>query len=629
MEEAVDTARSFSRIGRLAIVASLAALVALPAAAPAVAAASNSPRVVVIVGPVGDLTDDYRAVGAAAAREASKWTSDVVTIASPSATWPAVKRALQGATVVVYLGHGNGFPSPYRSTLYPPTEDGLGLNPVAGGDDSAHQYFGESFLARQIHLAPNALVIMSHLCYASGNSEPGMAEPTLAVAEQRVDNYGAGWLAAGAGAVIADTFGRPESYIRALFTTHTTIDAVWRSAPSDHGHALTLPSVRTPGAIVALDPTTTSSGFNRSLVVRPGLRTDQVRAGAEGAAILPIDQPVASLAPSLVTLGVEARTPQVRSTVAAAGLVTSTNAWLTVPLRVPREVALPPGLMLGVHWEPIALDPAPIALPPATGGTGAASSGSATIGNGTASGPNRPNVPSPSSSASPMASPSVLPSASPPAVPPAPADPPPIQGVVAETPTSVVAPVEAIVKGTTLRIKVGLPAAPGRYRLVTTLHDAGGVAFDPPTQSLLRSLVVRVTGPASVAYGVVPSISSPAGSTTQIAVRIANDGRLAWANAPISLADPVQGRTVVSPVPLLVGRWVPLDPGTAPEAPAATTFAPRLAPGQQAVVPMDLIAPTTPGAYLLLIDVVTPLHGSLAALGVPPAQVRVTVTPPN
>ena len=34
---------------------------------------------------------------------------------SPYATWSAVKAALQGANIVVYLGHGNGFPNPYRS----------------------------------------------------------------------------------------------------------------------------------------------------------------------------------------------------------------------------------------------------------------------------------------------------------------------------------------------------------------------------------------------------------------------------------------------------------------------------------------------------------------------------------
>jgi hypothetical protein len=609
--------RAISHMGRLAIVATIATMAMSMAVLP-VAAVERAPRVVVIVGPVGDLTDDYRAVGAAAAREASKWTPDVVTIASPNATWPAVKRALQGASVVIYLGHGNGFPSPYRSTLYPPSENGLGLNPVAGGDDTAHQYFGESFLARQIHLAPNALVLMSHLCYASGNPEPGGPEPTLAVAEQRVDHYGAGWFAAGAGAVIADTFGRPEAYIRALFSSRATLDSVWRNAPNFNDHVVTLASTRTPGAVVALDPTSTTSGFNRSLVVRPGLRTDQVRAGADGATTLPIDQPVASLAPSLVALGVEARTPMIKSTGTASGLVTSTAAWLTLPLTLPQGASLPPGLELAVHWEPIALDPAPI-------GAGSASpQPSASPGSGTSSGPNQPNPNQPGPSGQPAnPTPAPTPSATP--VP----EPPQIEGAVAETPTQVVAPVEARVSGQKLRIRVSLPTAPGRYRLVTTIHDGGGVAYDPPTQSLIQSLIVRVTGPASVAYGVVPSITAQAGTTSRISIRIANDGRLAWADPLIDLADPVLGRPVVSPVSLLVARWVPLDPGTAPEAAPATTFAPGLAPGHQAVVSLELSAPTTPGAYLLLVDIVTPLHGSLAALGVPPAQIRVTVTPGN
>ena len=132
-----------------------------------------------IVGPVGDLTDYYRSIGADAAREARRWTSDVVSVVSPNATWPAVRRALRGASVVVYLGHGNGWPSPYRDALYPPTQDGLGLNPVAGGGDSAHQYFGEAYLAREIRLAPGAVVLLHHLCYASGNSEPGLPEGSL------------------------------------------------------------------------------------------------------------------------------------------------------------------------------------------------------------------------------------------------------------------------------------------------------------------------------------------------------------------------------------------------------------------------------------------------------------------
>ncbi len=212
-----------------------------------VEAAPPPPRVAVIVGPAGDLTGLYRSIGADAAREARRWTSDVVTVMTPDATWPVVKRALRGASVVVYLGHGNGFPSPYRKSLYPPTQDGLGLNPVAGGDDTSHQYFGEAFLAREVRLAPGAVVLLHHLCYASGNSEPGLPEGSLDVARQRVDNYAAGWLAAGAGAVVADTFGAPGPYLKALFGTNQTIDRIWRDAPTFHDHVLSFPSIRTHG----------------------------------------------------------------------------------------------------------------------------------------------------------------------------------------------------------------------------------------------------------------------------------------------------------------------------------------------------------------------------------------------
>ena len=47
-----------------------------------------------------------------------------------------------------------------------------------------------------LKLAPGAIVILNHLCYASGNSEPGNPEPTVSVAHQRADNYAAGFLKA-------------------------------------------------------------------------------------------------------------------------------------------------------------------------------------------------------------------------------------------------------------------------------------------------------------------------------------------------------------------------------------------------------------------------------------------------
>jgi len=40
----------------------------------------------------------------------------------------------------------------------------------------------------------------------------------------------------------------------------------------------------------------------------------------------------------------------------------------------------------------------------------------------------------------------------------------------------------------------------------------------------------------------------------------------------------------------------------------------------------NIVAPAAAGEYLVVIDVIDPAVGSLAALGVPPGIVRVTVT---
>ena len=168
------------------------------------AAPGDGPKVVVIVGPVGELTDRYLARGEAAAREAERFTPNVTRVFSPDATWPVVREALEGADLVVYLGHGNGWPSRYREGLYPPTQNGFGLNPVAGGGHDAHQYFGEGPIAAGVRLGPNAIVLLHHLCYASGNTELWLDEGTPEQARERVDNYAAGFIAAGAEAVVAE-----------------------------------------------------------------------------------------------------------------------------------------------------------------------------------------------------------------------------------------------------------------------------------------------------------------------------------------------------------------------------------------------------------------------------------------
>ena len=233
-------------------------------------------KVVIIVGPTHSETNARRQVGEEVYAEAIKYSSDVTKIFSPNATWAAVKPALQGAQVVVYLGHGNGWPSPYTYDPAFTTKDGMGLNATANNGDSNTKYYGEPYFANEVRLAPNAVVFLNHLCYASGNSEPGTAEATLSVAMQRVDNFGAGFIKAGARAVIAEAHGSINGMVRDLFTKSETVVDMWRTQYDYHGAELSFPSSRSAGFSAFMDPETPTSGFYRSIVTSPELRTDDV-----------------------------------------------------------------------------------------------------------------------------------------------------------------------------------------------------------------------------------------------------------------------------------------------------------------------------------------------------------------
>jgi hypothetical protein len=237
--------------GLLAVAGVVAPSPLAPAAAAAVPA---NPKIVLVVGATESTTSSYRTAMDAVYATAAKYSTNVVKVYSPNATWAAVKAALQGASIVVYMGHGNGFPSPYRSSPWPYTQNGFGLNAVAGQGDNNRVYYGESYIGSEVRLAPNAVVILSHLCYASGNSESGLAEPTIDVAEARIDNYAAGFARAGASTVIADGHNEPSYYLDALFTTHQTMEQLWRAYPRSAGHVFSFDSSRTPGDTAFADP---------------------------------------------------------------------------------------------------------------------------------------------------------------------------------------------------------------------------------------------------------------------------------------------------------------------------------------------------------------------------------------
>src|SRR5699024_440480 len=96
-------------------------------------------RVVVVVGPVGSKTSEYRTSARSYATLARSYGASVTEIYSPYATWSRVKSAAQGANLLIYLGHGNGYPSPYGA-FQRYTKDGMGLNATSGNGNSNTKY---------------------------------------------------------------------------------------------------------------------------------------------------------------------------------------------------------------------------------------------------------------------------------------------------------------------------------------------------------------------------------------------------------------------------------------------------------------------------------------------------------
>ena len=165
------------RVGAL-LVGLVTSVAALTFAVPALGAEVPA-KVAVIVGPVGEeLTPVYLALGEAAASAAEARGAVVARAYSPDASAERVLEAVEGANIVVYLGHGVGTPNPYSATADPATTNGWGLNgPSARGDhadssqDGTLAYYGESWIAANARPAPGWVMIYSNACYAPGASE--------------------------------------------------------------------------------------------------------------------------------------------------------------------------------------------------------------------------------------------------------------------------------------------------------------------------------------------------------------------------------------------------------------------------------------------------------------------------
>jgi hypothetical protein len=153
------------------------------------------------------------------------------------------------------------------------------------------------------------------------------------------------------------------------------------------------------------------------------------------------------------------------------------------------------------------------------------------------------------------------------------------------------------------------------------VFDGDEVAYDAPTQALLRPLIVRVTPPVAVSWGTPSPVVIAPGRPASIAVRVRNAGSEPG-EAPL-------GRGLLSRLPAtLVASWAAPVAGWIPDPVEQPLDADRLAPGGEQVVVLDLVAPANPGDYLLVLDISSPRHGSLAAAGSEPGIVRVVVRAP-
>jgi len=244
-------------------------------------------KAVVVVGPTHGLTSRYLDYGRAMADAAEAQGMEVKRLFHPNATKARVKNHAQGANLFIYVGHGNGWPSPF-----PPfqerTKNGLGLNPVKGERTTSNvSYHGADWLKEKIVLSPNAVVILSHLSYASGNASSGMPIPSRSIAVQRVDNFANGFLAIGARVVFALGWQPGADIIDALHAEDSSMDGIFMTryregvSPlngwigSDPGY---YESVRTPGADIHIDPSS-AHGYLRALSGQHGFTATQWRGG--------------------------------------------------------------------------------------------------------------------------------------------------------------------------------------------------------------------------------------------------------------------------------------------------------------------------------------------------------------
>jgi hypothetical protein len=329
-----------------------------------------------------------------------------------------------------------------------------------------------------------------------------------------------------------------------------------------------------------MDPERAESGFTRSIVLKRGLASTDVLRNAQGRvggarAI----EPAAALVPTIANATLSIKTPLLRSTGAGRTI------WYRIPYTIKDRGRLPEGVQASVRWDPL-----------------------------------DPTTPDPAATESTE-----------------PDTPPDFGLVIPERIGDVVAPKAMKVDRRYMSIRVVSPKAPGRYRLSVMLHDNDGVAFDPASQAMVSALIVRLTGPNDAIVAAPQSVELAPGAAHEMALWITNVGSTPWGEeAVLGSRTEENSRKPTGSVSAtharVVGTWIPLGAGSqgAVDAAAAASVNPAQLPAgfkPRSVTKVDvrMFAPSAPGDYLLMFDIVTPQVGSLAAQGVDPTIVRVRV----
>ena len=134
-------------------------------------------KVVIVVGPVGGATANYRTAPTSSPTRLAATAHRSPRSTAPTPRGRASVTPSSGANVLIYLGHGNGWPSPYYPFSTTSQErHGPQRHRVATGTPTRSTTASTTWPGWT--WPTNAVVVLNRLCYASGNNEWGASNPT-------------------------------------------------------------------------------------------------------------------------------------------------------------------------------------------------------------------------------------------------------------------------------------------------------------------------------------------------------------------------------------------------------------------------------------------------------------------